>query len=389
MSPRLEATGTPEPSDASRALDPASDQTSVVRDVEAWLGLQSALAYEPEIAILALARDPSPAGALAAAGKLPLFDASVRRAQRLALARLGARLLPLPSASYPTALRSLIDPPPVLIARGDIDALYGPAVAIVGARAATVYGLETARTLASALAAIGIVVVSGLARGIDAAAPRGALEAGGRTVAVQACGADRVYPPEHRSLADEIAESGAVVTELPLGAAPRAPHFPLRNRLISGLCCATVIVEARERSGSLVTAGHALNQGREVFAVPGAVHAATSWGPNTLLRDGARPLLDVRDLFDVLPPAFLQQQAERLGAEKRGGEVARPPSDDCSRALRERLGGAPMDRDALCRALPWPSAMVTGRLVELELGGWVREDRDGRLCWVGERNWAR
>ncbi len=225
--------------------------------------------------------------------------ASSRRGARK-LARIRARLLPFSSDAYPERLRRLVDAPPLLVVRGDPSVLRAPAVAIVGARAATHYGRTVARDLAATLARAGLVVVSGLAVGVDAAAHEGALEAGGLTVAFQACGPDRVYPAVHRRLADRIARAGAVVSELPPGTPPRSPHFPLRNRLISASSLAVVVVEARRRSGSLITARHAADQGVDVFAVPGPITAPTSQGPNRLIQDGAIPLLTPTDILEPL-----------------------------------------------------------------------------------------
>jgi DNA processing protein len=228
-----------------------------------------------------------------------------------------------------------------------------------------------ARALGRALGGAGLVVVSGLARGVDAEAHEGALEAGGRTVAFQACGPDRVYPSVHRRLASRIAEAGAVVSELPPGAPPRAPHFPLRNRLISGLSLAVVAVEARERSGTLVTARHAAEQGVEVLAVPGPIDAATSRGTNRLLRDGAKPLLDVRDVLDAIGV-----RAQPSAAPPRERAAALSP---LARAILAALSEAPTDRDGLCRRLARRPAELAAALLELELAERVAEDRDGRL----------
>ena len=217
-----------------------------------------------------------------------------------ALSLADAVALPVDSPLYPERLAALSDPALLLLVRGRPELLSQPAVAIVGSRAATVYGKRVARQIGADLAAAGITVVSGLARGIDAAAHEGALDAGGVTVAVLACGIDRVYPPEHRSLAQRIAARGALIGELPLGTPPRAPFFPMRNRLISGLSLAVVVVEARERSGTLITASHAANQGRDVFAVPGPITAPTSAGANQLLRDGAYVALGAEDVLREL-----------------------------------------------------------------------------------------
>lgn len=392
-------------------IDPARPETS--RLCDGWLALQRALAFEPERAVELLRRSldlgveptgasPDPRGVLAGAGLMADVVADKAAQDRAALARLGAWVLPWSSDAYPALLRPLADAPPVLCLRGDPDVLGRPCVALVGARAATVDGLLTARTLAFELARRGLVVVSGLARGIDAAAHRGALEAGGATIAVQACGLDQVYPREHRELAAEIARCGAVVSELPIGSPPRAAHFPLRNRVISGLSLATVVIEARLRSGSLVTASHALNQGREVLAVPGALRAPTSEGPHRLLRDGARPMLGADDVLEVLPEQVLTglvpithtpEPAEshrgstggaRAGARTRArkGPPEAPRAsalDERDRALLDALDHEAQARDGLTRSLSWTVSEVAARLLSLELEGWVHQDRDGRF----------
>jgi DNA processing protein len=260
--------------------------------------------------------------------------------------------------------------------RGEPEALAGPCVAVVGARAATLYGLDVARRLAGALASAGVVIVSGLARGIDAAAHEAALAAGGRTVALLACGPDLVYPPEHRRLAERIAERGAVASELPPGAPPRKVHFPLRNRLISGLSRAVVVVEARARSGSLVTARHALDQGIEVLAVPGPVTAATSEGTNALLRDGAAPALSPAD---VLAAAGLAAACAQTPGSPAPGAALAAPASAILAALRQR----PATRDELGRRLALAPGALSVALLELELAGRVAEDRDGRLRALG------
>jgi DNA processing protein len=281
--------------------------------------------------------------------------------------------VPYPSPRYPTLLRPIADPPPLLLVRGSVEVLQRPAVAIVGARAATRYGLGVARDLAAGLARNGVVVISGLARGIDAAAHAGALEAGGVTVAVQACGPDITYPPEHRALADRIATSGAVVSELPPGRAPLAAHFPLRNRLISGLSLGVVVVEARPRSGSLITARHALDQGREVLAVPGPLTAPTSSGPNSLLRDGARPVIE---LADILAAVGLDSVQIRPGPARMSGSETSSPGEERILALLQEL---PCTPDELLRALELSPRELASRLLGLQLDGRVVEDRDGRL----------
>ena len=219
------------------------------------------------------------------------------------LPRLGAHLVRWTDADYPPNLRQIADPPPYLIARGLLEPNDAACVAVVGARAASEAGLRMAQRLGFELAAHGFVVVSGLARGIDGGAHRGALEAGGRTIAVLGCGIDVAYPPEHRGLADSIIERrGAVLSELPLGTAPLPENFPSRNRILSGLSLGVVIVEAAEKSGSLITARMALEQDRQVFAVPGSPLSGKTRGSNRLLREGAVLVECVEDVIEDLAP---------------------------------------------------------------------------------------
>jgi DNA processing protein len=331
-----------------------------------WLALQCAWAWRPQLAWKTLeAEHDDPARALQALGARPRARELEQAAQ--ALSRADARLVPKTHAHYPVGLLRLADPPPVLFVRGDSAALCAPMVAFVGARAASVSGLAVARRLARELASAGVAIVSGLARGIDAAAHEGALEAGQRTIAVQACGPDRVYPAAHRGLARRIAAAGAVITELPPGAAPRRVHFPLRNRLISGLALAVVVVEARERSGTLITARHALDQGIDVFVVPGSIDAPTCRGSNRLLRDGAWPLLEVSDLLE--------------GIGRPGLPVPTPPAPVAPelRSVLAELRRAPASRDDLARALGRPVEALASKLLALELEGRIAEDRDGRF----------
>lgn len=243
---------------------------------------------------------------------------------------LGLTMLSPADPAYPPLLRTIPDPPPVLYVRGIVD--VGPAVAIVGSRRATPYGRAVAERLAFDLAAAGVTVVSGLARGIDGAAHRGALDGGGRTVAVLGCGLDVTYPREHRQLAGAIAGSGALVSEFPPGVPPLPSHFPRRNRIISGLSLGVVVVEGAEDSGALITADCALDQGREVFAVPGSVLSRSSRAPHTLLRQGARIVesaADIREELGLVP----------LTEAGRPPEVARPP-DGAPLAQGETSGEA-------------------------------------------------
>jgi DNA processing protein len=262
-------------------------------------------------------------------------------------------------ARYPRLVAELFDPPERLYVRGQADILAQAAVAVVGARSCSPYGSQVARQLAHELAAAGLVIVSGLARGIDGEAHRGALEAGGKTVAVLGCGIDRDYPRSHAELARRIREQGAVVSEYPCGVEPAPWRFPARNRIIAGLSLATVVVEARERSGALITADFALEHGREVFAVPGEITSALSAGTNDLLRQGAAPLLSAGDVFAAL-----------------GLEPALPPVPAVSPAaavVLALLADGARDADALGRLSGRPSAEIAAALVELELAGCVAQ----------------
>jgi len=246
-------------------------------------------------------------------------------------------------------LRSIHDPPVGLFVRGaaPVEMLGRPAVAIVGARACSGYGSSVARSLARELAAAGLVVVSGLARGIDGEAHRGALEAGGTTVAVLGCGVDRDYPAAHAELARRVAETGLVVSEYAPGVEPAPWRFPARNRIVAGLCAATIVVEARERSGALITADLALEEGREVFAVPGEITSALSAGTNGLLKLGAAPLTSAVDVLAC------------FGIETVAHDAAADPLLDL----------LPATADELVRRTGLPAAEVAAALVALELDG--------------------
>jgi len=279
-----------------------------------------------------------------------LRDFDARRYEERLAAR-GFRFVGRTSPAFPPLLRAIHDPPPGLFVRGgaDLELLSRPAVAIVGARACSGYGVAVARGLARDLAAAGLVVLSGLARGVDAEAHRGALAAGGVTVAVLGCGIDRDYPAVHAELARRIVEQWLVVSEYAPGVEPAPWRFPARNRIVAGLCAATIVVEARERSGALITADLALEEGREVFAVPGEITSALSAGTNDLLKLGASPLTAARDVLTGY-----------------GIEPADEPTVDSP--LLELL---PATADELARRTSLPAEEVARALVELELAGAV------------------
>jgi DNA processing protein len=290
-------------------------------------------------------------------------DAALGRAETC-----GIQAVAVTDPAYPASLRAIADPPLVLWVSGRVGVLRAPAVAIVGSRAASDTGLEVAERLGHDLAAAGVAVTSGLARGCDAAAHRGALAAGGRTIAVLGCGADVVYPAEHRGLYNRVSEAGAVVAELPPGTPPLPMHFPLRNRIISGLSRAVVVVEASERSGSLITAACALEQGRDVMAVPGSIANNRHRGCHALLRDGARLVETAADVLDELG----------LGAGQTG-QADEPGGDD---PLLGLLGEADGDLDAMAGRSGLDVPTLLRRLLALELAGRVRRAPGGRFVRV-------
>jgi len=278
----------------------------------------------------------------------------------------------------PPALLAIGDCPPVLWYRGHLECIDVPAVAIVGSRYASRVSIDTATKLASDLAARGVTVVSGLARGVDSAAHRGALQAG-RTAAVLGSGVDRVYPPEHKSLADDIAAAGVVLSEYPPGTAPLPFHFPMRNRLISGLCRAVVVIEAGEKSGSLITASCALEQGREVMAVPGTVLHGRNRGGHALIRDGAR-IVECAD--DVLEELGLSRVSHGRGGVEADGDAAASGGESATSTdpiVRRMERGSPYDLDALCASSGLDAARLLPRLADLELQGLIRRIGGGRF----------
>ena len=307
------------------------------------------------------------------------------------LRALGAQLVGASDPDMPARLRAIPDCPTVLFVRGDRGALPAPQLAVVGSRRATPAGARIARRFAAELAERGLVVTSGLAQGIDAEAHRGALEAGGRTVAVLGSSLDRVYPSAHRALADRIAAQGAVVSEFPFGTRPVPWNFPWRNRIISGLSLGVLVVEAAERSGSLITARLAGEQGREVFAVPGSILNPQAVGCHRLLRDGAKLVERVEDILEELPADALaaleshepgsRTDANALSGTELGGESAPPPTAD-EAAVLHHLGHEPASADALAERVGLAPERVYSILSILEIGGSIRLDRAGRYMRV-------
>lgn len=290
------------------------------------------------------------------------FDAN---AYARGLAAKGVRWVARSDAAFPPLLGAIHDPPPGLFLRGAADAelLSRPAVAIVGARSCTDYGAHVARSLGRELAAAGIVVVSGLARGIDGWAHRGAIEGGGPTVAVLGCGIDRDYPRAHAALAAQIATNGLIASEYPPGVAPAPWRFPARNRIVAGMTMATVVVEARDRSGALITADLALEEGREVLAVPGEITSALSRGANALLRLGAVVVTSCDDVLEAIG----------VEARERGDDVVLGSS---AASVLAALDQGATTADEVSRATTLDPAAVAVALTELELAGLV-EARSG------------
>ncbi|MFQ5828934.1 MAG: DNA-processing protein DprA [Candidatus Methylomirabilia bacterium] len=282
--------------------------------------------------------------------------------------RVGARLVLLHDHEYPAQLGTIPCPPPFLFVRGEIRAEDSLAVAVVGSRRATSYGLCVTAELAGDLAARGVTVVSGFARGADTAAHTAALERGGRTIAVLGCGVDIVYPPENKKLVSEVIERGALVSQFPMGARPLGRHFPLRNRTIAALALGTLVVEAHERSGALITAGHAGELGREVFAVPGNVTSEASRGANQLVQDGAKLVQGWEDIIVELPEAW-----RRRLKDPEGPEGSRRPPDGEAHRLLSLVGREPVYIEQLIEASELPAGRLAGLLMTLELEGWIRQ----------------
>ncbi len=293
----------------------------------------------------------------------------------------GAQILPLDDPAYPALLRQIYDPPVVLYVKGDAAALSQPGIAIVGTRHPTPYGTGMAERLAADLSARGLAIFSGLARGVDAAAHRGALAARGTTAAVFGTGVDQVYPRENTKLADSIlATGGAVASEFPMATFPAPQNFPIRNRIISGLAVGVLVVEAGEYSGTRVTARCALEQNRELYAVPGNVTNRNSWGPNTLIKQGAHLVATWEDVWEVLPATVRDQLAPKAASESSGqGTASLFPDDSLAPHEKKIFALLKPDEathidDLVVRLEPDVSASeVFAALFELELSGKIRQ----------------
>ena len=306
------------------------------------------------------------------AGRLALVaDARAQASKALEdAARVGLTAIALLDDRYSPWLREIVDPPSVLWVRGQMPPFDRPTVAVVGSRQATPAGLQMGRQLGEGLAAAGLTVVSGLARGVDGTSHEGALAVGGLTIGVLGCGADVVYPREHRDLATRVAASGGVISEFPPGAPPQSHHFPLRNRIISGLSRAVVVIEAGERSGSLITAKMAMEQGREVLVVPGNVLSGRNKGGHALIKDGARLVESVSDV--------LAELGMNCGSNNRGIDNFRPDKSVAENELSGHMAiGETYDADTLAGLTGWDVSRLLSGLATLELSGLIRRSAGG------------
>lgn len=271
----------------------------------------------------------------------------------------------LDDPAYPAPLKQIYDPPPLLYVKGELKPEDCHAIAVVGARRCSPYGTMTSERLAAQIAGVGLTVVSGMARGIDTAAHRGALKGGGRTIAVLGSGLARIYPAENARLAGGIAASGAVVSEFPLNMGPQKTNFPLRNRIISGLSLGVVVIEAARKSGSLITAAQALDQGRVVFAVPGRIDSFASRGTHQLIKDGAKLVESVEDICEEFPYLFPAAIGHRGGGNRE--ELPRPRLTAAEEAVFGHVSSQECSIDEIIAACGMPASAVSAALLSLEL----------------------
>ena len=360
--------------------EPTSPEPAQHNDLLDWLTLSMVSGVGPRTLKLLLDQFGTPAAVLDAPAsalrdvqgvgpKLSREIASARSkidaAAELALCRANGLSVLIPTdPAYPRMLTEIHDPPSVLFLRGQVKPADMLSVAIVGSRHATHYGVTQAERLAGSLARAGLTIVSGLARGIDGAAHRGALEAGGRTLAVLGGGVLEIYPPEHKELADQVAAQGAIMSEAPPRAIPMAGSFPQRNRIISGLSLGVIVVEATERSGALISARHAMEQGREVFAVPGRVDSRASRGCHALIRDGARLIESADDVLEELGPLVADAQRD-------DGSVVRHPAElqlnETETQVLQAVMAEPTSIDQVVQTSRLPVANVLSTLSVLEM----------------------
>lgn len=338
----------------------------LAREMDRWVGASGSA----EVLARAVGVPRAPMEKALALADDPLETAALAGREIEVAGRLGARIVLDGDPGYPAVLGELSPPPPVLYVAGELPDGSTPAVAVVGSRKADPYGREVAESFSRALAAAGVTIVSGFARGVDAAAHKGALAApGGRTVAILGCGLGVDYPAGHGPLGQEIAGRGALVSELPCGAGPRAWHFPIRNRVIAALAAGVLVVQAAPRSGSLVTAKHALDLGREVWAVPGRIFDERSVGPHALIRDGAALVQHPREILEVLAPG---PRALPLFPETSPAPEPEPMPEGLAGEVLVALSGPARAPEEVAAAVGSSVDQVLGALLELELGGRAR-----------------
>lgn len=328
--------------------------------------------HSPEAVINASVQDLAQVPHLGFNTATKLFDSfkKYKTDQEIASMRIhGVKAIGINKPDYPSSLKSIWDPPPILFLKGEILPCDDKSIAIVGSRSCTEYGKRMARKLAKGLAHAGYTIVSGLARGIDAEAHRGALEASGRTIAVLAGGLSKIYPPEHAGLAADITGKGAILSEAPMLQAPLPGMFPARNRIISGLSKAIILVEAAEKSGALVTAVHASEQGRPVLALPGSVESSASGGTNSLIRKGAVLIRDVDDVLQELKdwaPSFSQKLLPGIEEAEKSSKI--PDNlDEVETQIWQALSGNECNLDELIRASGQSAGIVAGKLLGMEM----------------------
>jgi DNA processing protein len=288
-----------------------------------------------------------------------------------ALAKYHIKAIPFESPEYPPLLKEISDFPAVLFVRGELKSCDETSVAVVGTRRATGYGRQITEEIVGSLAANNVTIVSGLAKGIDTAAHKAALEAKGRTLAIFACGLDIVYPPENVKLAREIMERGALISEYPLGTKPKAEHFPQRNRILSGLSRGVLVVESGETSGALITANFALQQNREVFAVPGSILSPMSKGPNRLIQEGAKLVRNHIDVLEELNLSVLEHQYEMPSLNA---------SSEIESIIMKCISDGPVHIDQICRATGLTAAVLQSNLAVMEINGMIKHT--GNLNYV-------
>jgi len=293
-----------------------------------------------------------------------IYDWSIRE---------GCHFLIKGDRAYPALLEEIFDPPLIMYARGQMDILEKPCIAIVGTRKPTIYGLQMAEGIASDLGSRGMTVVSGLARGIDAAAHRGCLKSGGVTIAVLGCGIDIIYPREHRQLTQKIIDNGLLLSEFPPGTSPAPQNFPIRNRIISGLALGTLVIEASEYSGSLITARMAMEQNREVFALPGNLTSPQSFGPNFLIKQGAKLVQSWKDIVEELPSNLRQEILIRENTASSADTGLQLLSDEEIGLLKLLKTDEATQFDKILQGSNLNISDLSSRLLNLEMHGWIRQ----------------